>query len=50
MFTVVSAIADKEFFDSFNKDPAQVLIYIKTAYMLANEIIENTQWDDHDGE
>ncbi len=45
-----SAIADLEFFQSLNSDPAEVVIYIKTAYMLANEIFANTEWDRIDSE
>lgn len=42
---MVTALIDKSFFNqTFNGDIHQMIIYIQSAIMLANEIIQNSKW------
>ena len=41
---VIHVLVDKEFLEQMHGKPDQVVIYMKTVFMLANEIVKNTNW------
>lgn len=47
IYLVIGTIADQHFFQRMNSNLHQVVIYIKTAFMLSDEIFSNSNWDDH---